>query len=151
MMMSSLLINKRYTGMGKYVDINVGMYEKYGLHFVRDPNKLRAPFVRTRKSYGFHSDKIRRIYGFSKYVTRNAMGSGSYGLRVNSGRVQNGSGSDTGCGALIERGELITELQRFEHAAIGKIKLSHTYIESTIMLIGYIPFKLIHLTYRCVE
>src|SRR3954469_13027081 len=101
MMMSSLLINKRHTGMGKYVDINVGMYEKYGLHFVRDPNKLRVPFVRTRKSYGFHSDKIRRIYGFSKYVTRNVMGSGSYGLRVNSGRVQNGSGSDTGCRALI--------------------------------------------------
>src|SRR3954471_17058988 len=101
MMMSSLLINKRYTGMGKYVDINVGMYEKYGLHFVRDPNKLRVPFVRTHKSYGFHSDKIRRIYGFSKYVTRNAMGSGSYGLRVNSDRVQNGSGSDTGCGALV--------------------------------------------------
>src|SRR3954470_7943769 len=103
MMMSSLLINKRHTGMGKYVDINVGMYEKYGLHFVRDPNKLRVLFVRTRKSYGFHSDKIRRIYGFSKYVTRNAMGSGSYGLRVNSGRVQNGSGSDTGCGALSMR------------------------------------------------
>src|SRR3954471_21699196 len=100
MMMSSLLINKRYTGMGKYVDINVGMYEKYGLHFVRDPNELRVPFVRTRKSYGFHSDKIRRIYGFSKYVTRNVTGSGSYGLRVYSGRVQNGSGSDTGCGAL---------------------------------------------------
>src|SRR3954462_3253201 len=102
MMMSSLLINKRHTGMGKYVDINVGMYEKYGLHFVRDPNKLRVPFVWTRKSYGFHSDKIRRIYGFSKYVTRNIMGSGSYGLRVNSGRVQNGSESDTGCGALLE-------------------------------------------------
>src|SRR4051812_46328514 len=101
MMMSSLLINKRHTGMGKYVDINVGMYEKYGLYFVRDLNKLRVPFVRTRKSYGFHSDKIRRIYGFSKYVTRNVMGSGSYGLRVNSGRVQNGSGSDTGCGALL--------------------------------------------------
>src|SRR3954465_6987327 len=100
MMMSSLLINKRHTGMGKYVDINVGMYEKYGLHFVRDPNKLRVPFVRTRKSYGFHSDKIRRIYRFSKYVTRNVTGSGSYGLRVYSGRVQNGSGSDTGCGAL---------------------------------------------------
>src|SRR4051812_41631368 len=100
MMMSSLLINKRHTGMGKYVDINVGMYEKYGLHFVRDPNKLRVPFVRTRKSYRFHSDKIRRIYGFSKYVTRNVMGSGSYGLRVNSDRVQNKSGSDTGCGAL---------------------------------------------------
>src|SRR3954468_5359578 len=101
MMMSSLLINKRHTGMGKYVDINVGMYEKYGLHFVRDPNKLWVPFVRTRKSYGFHSDKIRRIYGFSKYVTRNVMGSGSYGLRVNSGRGQNGSGSDTSCGALV--------------------------------------------------
>src|SRR3954471_14853245 len=101
MMMSSLSINKRHTGMGKYVDINVGMYEKYRLHFIRDPNKLRVLFVRTRKSYGFHSDKIRRIYGFSKYVTRNVMGSGSYGLQVNSGRVQNGSGSDTGCGALV--------------------------------------------------
>src|SRR3954468_21775075 len=101
MMMSSLLINKRHTGMGKYVDINVGMYKKYRLHFVRDPNKLRVPFVRNRKSYGFHSDKIRRIYGFSKYVTRNVTGSGSYGLRVYSGRVQNGFGSDTGCGALM--------------------------------------------------
>src|SRR4051812_37486684 len=101
MMMSSLLINKHHTGMGKYVDINVGMYEKYELHFVRDPNKLWVPFVWTRKSYGFHLDKIRRIYRFSKYVTRNVMGLGSYGLRVNSGRVQNGSGSDTGCGALL--------------------------------------------------
>src|SRR4051812_43488107 len=103
MMMSSLLINKRHTGMGKYVDINVGMYEKYGLHFVRDPNKLRVPFVQTRKSYGFHSDKIRRIYEFSKYVTRNVMGSGLYGLRVNSGWVQNRSGSDMGCEALVLR------------------------------------------------
>src|SRR3954462_15421721 len=100
MMMSSLSINNRHTGMGKYVVINVGMYEKYWLHFVRDPNKLRVPFVRTRKSYGFHSEKIRRIYGFSKYMTRNIMGSGLYGLWVNSGRVQNGSGLNTGCGAL---------------------------------------------------
>src|SRR3954465_5352525 len=100
MMMSSLLINKRHTGMGKYVDINVGMYEKYGWHFVRDPNKLRVPFVRTRKSYGFHSDKIRRIYGFSKYVTRNVTSSGSYELQVYSGRVENGSRSDMSCEAL---------------------------------------------------
>src|SRR4051812_3631174 len=101
MMMSSLSINKRHTGMGKYVVINVGMYEKYGLHFVHDLNKLRVLFVRTRKSYRFHSDKIRRIYGFSKYETQNVMGSGSYGLWVNSSRVQNEFGSDTGYGALL--------------------------------------------------
>src|SRR3954466_10441070 len=100
MMMSSLLINKHHTGMGKYVDINVGMYQKYRLHFVRNPNKLRVPFVWTRKSYGFHSDKIRRIYEFSNYVTRNVIGSGSYRLQVCSGWVQNGSGLDTGCEAL---------------------------------------------------
>jgi YqaJ-like viral recombinase domain len=51
----------------------------------------------------------------------------------------------------IERGELIAKLRRFEHAVIGKMKLPHTHIESTMMLIGYIPFKLMHLIYRCVE
>ena len=46
-------------GMGKYA----GMFENYGLGFVRDPNELRVTYVRDPKWYGFGFVWVTGLFG----------------------------------------------------------------------------------------